>query len=44
MGAVGVLFCGWAVPLRDRVAQFVVSIGETVNNKGRDWGHEKNEI
>ena len=36
VGAVGVLVCGWAAPLRDRVAQFVVSMGETVNNKGRD--------
>ena len=43
-GAVGVLVCGWAAPRRDRVAQFVVSMGETVNNKGRDWGYEKNEI
>ena len=44
VGAVGVLVCGWAAPRRDRVAQFVVSMGETVNNKGRDWGYEKNEI
>ena len=43
MGAVGGLVCGWATPRRDRVAQFMASMGETVNNKGREWGYENDE-
>ena len=43
-GSVGGVACGVGCTSYGLVAQFVVSMGETVHNKGKGWGYEKNEI
>ena len=37
VGGLHLVGIGW-------VAQFVVSMGETVSNKGREWGYENDDI